>query len=214
MVLQCILQISSDQYYSCDITRKLPVRLSIVTINEDTGFGIVEPLDGNEETIKQYVNELEQSSSIEEVVVTFRSPHSYWTRVVHKLGIPSIYETILQSGCMTNLPIIVEGGVQEHQVLAPSREKLRDLLHLLRSRFTKVSIKQLKATTVGLSKVSLTSKQKKAFFIAFEAGYYSIPRKSSIAELCTDLGIKRVAMQERLKRAELRILSAYAENKF
>lgn len=214
MVLQCILQISSEHYYSCDLTGKLPVRVSIVTVNGNTGFGIVEPLDGNEENIQQYLKELKQSPSIEEVDVTYRSPQGYWTRVVHKLGNPSIYETILQSGCMTNLPIIVEGGVQEHHVLFPSREKLRDLLHLLRSRFTSVSIKQLKSLPIGLSKVSLTSKQNEAFVLAFEAGYYSIPRKSSITELCGDLGIKRVAMQERLKRAELRILSAYAINKF
>lgn len=214
MVIQCVLQISSEDYYSCDLTRRLPVRVSIITINGDTGFGVVEPLDGNESSIQQYVDELQESSSIRNVDITFKSPQSYWTRVVHKLGTPSIYETILQSDCMTNLPITIEGGVQTHHILVPSREKLRDLLLLLRTRFTNVSIKQLKATPIGLSKVSLTPKQEEAFFLAFQEGFYAIPRKTSIGKLCGQLGVKRVAMQERLKRAELRILSAYAENKF
>ena len=130
MVLSCILQISSEHYYSCELTRKIPVRVSIVTIDGDSGFGIVEPLDGNEQSVKRYVAELEKSSSTKEVEVTYSSPNGYWTRVVHELDSPSIYATILQSGCMTNLPIIIENGIQSHTVLFPSREKLRSLLEV------------------------------------------------------------------------------------
>ena len=169
MVLNCILQISSEHYYSCKLTQNIPVRVSIVTINGDTGFGIVESLDGNEDSVKMYIMELERSSSTKEVEITYKSPDGYWTRVVHELETPSIYDTILHSGCMTNLPITIENGIQSHMVLAPSREKLRDLLHLLRSRFTTVSIKKLRSTPVGLSRVFLTKKQDEAFRLVFNS---------------------------------------------
>lgn len=214
MVLSCILQISSEHYYSCELTRKIPVRVSIVTIDGDSGFGIVEPLDGNEQSVKRYVAELGKSSSTKEVEVTYRSPNGYWTRVVHELDSPSIYATILQSGCMTNLPIIIENGIQNHMVLFPSREKLRNLLHLLRTRYTSVSIKKMRSVPIGLSRVSLTKKQEEAFRLVFDSGYYSIPRQSHLEELSGKLDIKRVALQERLRRAELKIMSAYAENIF
>ncbi|MHA1575796.1 MAG: helix-turn-helix domain-containing protein [Candidatus Thorarchaeota archaeon] len=214
MVLSCILQITSEHYYSCELTRKIPVRVSIITINGDSGFGIVEPLDGNEQSVKRYVAELEKSSSTKEVEVTYRSPEGYWTRVVHELNDPSIYDTILQSGCMSNLPIKVENGIQSHTVLYPSQEKLRNLMHLLKSRFTNVSIKNIRSTPVALSRVSLTKKQAEAFRLVFDSGYYSIPRQSHLSELCEKLGIKRVALQERLRRAELQIMSAYAKDLF
>lgn len=214
MVLSCILQISSEHYYSCELTRKIPVRVSIVTIDGDSGFGIVEPLDGNEKSVKRYVSELEKSSSTKEVEVTYSSPNGYWTRVVHKLDSPSIYATILQSGCMTNLPIIIEKGIQSHTVLFPSQEKLRGLLYLLRTRYTNVSIKKIRSVPIGLSRVSLTKKQEEAFRLVFNSGYYSIPRQSHLEELSGQLDIKRVALQERLRRAELQIMTAYAENLF
>ena len=214
MVLSCILQISSEHYYSCVLTQKIPVRVSIVTIDGDSGFGIVEPLDGDEQSVKRYVAELEKSPSTKEVEVTYSSPNGYWTRVVHELDSPSIYATILQSGCMTNLPIIIENGIQNHMVLFPSRDKLRSLLHLLRTRFTNVSIKKIRSIPIGLSKVSLTKKQEEAFKLVFNSGYYSIPRQSHLEELSGKLDIKRVALQERLRRAELQIMTAYAEKLF
>jgi len=214
MVLSCVLQITSEHYYSCELTRKIPVRVSIITINGDSGFGIIEPLDGSEQSVRRYVSELKKSSSTKEVEVTYRSPEGYWTRVVHELKDPSIYDTILQSGCMSNLPIKIEKGIQNHTVLFPSQEKLRKLLQLLKSRFTNVSIKMIRSTPITLSRVSLTKKQAEAFRLVFDSGYYSIPRQSQLSELSGKLGIKRVALQERLRRAELQIMRAYAKDQF
>ena len=58
MVINCVIEIGSEDYYSCDLTKKIPVRVSILTINGNTGFGVVETLDGNEESCQQYVYDL------------------------------------------------------------------------------------------------------------------------------------------------------------
>ncbi|UCE09020.1 MAG: helix-turn-helix domain-containing protein [Candidatus Thorarchaeota archaeon] len=211
MVVQCTIEVTAEDYYSCDLTRRIPVRVSIITINGDTGFGIVEPTDGREQSIKDYVNAMSSSGSIKRVDVTFSSPAGYWTEVVHHMGRPSIYETVLQSGCMTQLPVVIQQGIQTHRVLAPSRNALRDLLKTLRLRFAKVSVKQLKSTKLGGTGITLTEKQKEAFLLAIRRGYYSIPRGVKLEDLCKELSIKRVAIQERLRRAEIQILNSYAE---
>lgn len=209
MVVQCLIEVSSEHYYSCELTQRIPVRVSIVAINGDTGFGILEPLIEDENSLEMYVNQLRGSSSIVSVDVTYKSPKAYWTRVVHKMNGPSIHDTILQEGCMSFLPIVVERGFQLHTVLAPSREILSSLLHVLRRRFTMVRIRRISSTPSVLTQEILTEKQKVAFNLAFESGYYSIPRSCKIEALAMKLGIRRVAMQERLRRAELRILSTY-----
>jgi predicted DNA binding protein len=211
MVLQCTIEVGAEDYYSCDLTRKIPVRVTLVTINGDTGFGITESSKGDEEAIQNYIKGLEASPSIKEVSIIHRSQEAYWTRVVHELDRASIHETILDSGCMTRLPIVVEQGLQYHTVLAPSQDTLSELIRLLRTRFPHVRIRRLKSQPTASFGIALTEKQKEAFLLAFQSGYYEMPRKSRIDQMCKILGIKRVAMQERLRRAEWRIISEFAD---
>ncbi len=189
----------------------IPVKVSIVTINGDTGFGIVESLEEDEGSIRKYIEELDKSESTKSVIVTHKAPQAYWTRVVHRVDGPSIYDTILQSGCMTYLPIVVQNGIQTHTVLAPSREVLSEMLQMLRERFSFVRIRRIRPTPSGLTDIVLTSKQREAVYLAFESGYYKIPRSCTIEELSMKLRIKRVAMQERLRRAEQRIIASYTQ---
>jgi predicted DNA binding protein len=140
MVIQSVLEISSEHYYSCELTQRIPVRVSIVAINGDTGLAILEPLEDGESSLLQYVKELSESPNTKSVEVTHQAPDAYWTHVVHQTDGPSIYDTVLQSGCMTFLPIVVERGVQKHTILAPTREVLSELLYLLRERFTSVRV--------------------------------------------------------------------------
>ena len=212
MVLECLLQIAAENYYSCELTDKIPVRVSIMTINGDTGFGVIEPVKGVESHLEEYVDKLKDDQDISEVEVTYKSPKAYWTRVVHHLEGPSIYETILSSGCMSQLPIIIQDGVQKHTVLAPSRDTVKEMLSLLRKRFSEVQLLRLRTTPYTKSGVPLTDKQMDAFRLAHESGYYEIPRRVKIAELAKKLDISRVAMQERLRRAERNIMNAYAHD--
>ncbi|MFW9995208.1 MAG: helix-turn-helix domain-containing protein [Candidatus Odinarchaeota archaeon] len=210
-MIQCRLLISSEDYYTCQLTREIPVRVTIVTINLPAGFAIIEPLAGGEETLKRYVNAMHQSASIIKFDITRESPDGYWTRSVHQLDYPSIYETILESGSMTLLPVIIEKGVQNHNILSPSPKALESLLRTLNTRFTNVKIKQLHSRPGSLFPSLLTDKQLEAFKIAHESGYYSVPRKTKVTELAKKIGIKRVAMQERLRRVEMRIMKDYAD---
>lgn len=210
-MIETNLQISSKDYYSCELTEKIDVKVTIVTIQLPEGYGYVEALKGGEKTIEAFIQGYRSSHNILELEVTYKSPTVYWTRTIHKLDFPSIYETILESKNMSLLPIIIVNGIQHHTVLSPSRESLKKLLETLKSRFTSVKIISIRSTPINLNKNLLTFKQLEAFKLAYASGYYEIPRRKKIKEMAPILGIERVAMQERLRRAELRILTDYAK---
>ncbi|TFG07146.1 hypothetical protein EU522_01000, partial [Candidatus Thorarchaeota archaeon] len=170
-----------------------------------------EPLEGGEDSIKAYIEELGRSNSIEEVKVTYKSPEAYWTRVVHRMESDSIYETILKNDCMTRLPVTIQSGIQHHVVLAPSNELLKKLLRELKLKFISAKLVQIRSNPTSPFESILTDKQKAAFLLAFQEGYYRMPRRVYISELAERLGIKRVAMQERLRRAEFRIMTDFAD---
>ncbi len=212
-MIQLYLQISSKDYYLCELTKKIPVKVTIVTIKLPEGYGLIEALEGGEESIQLYVDSIKESKSVLEFEVTYSSPTVYWTRSVHNLDFPSIYETILESGSMSLLPIIIREGIQYHTVYSPSRDAIKKLIKTLKIRFTTVKVVSLSSAPLKSERTLLTPKQLEAFKLAFDKGYYEIPRrlKINIETLAQHIGIKRVAMQERLRRAEQRILTDYAK---
>ena len=105
----------------------------------------------------------------------------------------------------------IENGVQRHVILAPTRDALSQLLKELRSRFTKVSVKRISSTADSPFSRVLTQKQHEAFLLAHRSGYYRLQKRPKLSDLSKTLGIKRVAMQERLRRAEARIMDWFNE---
>ena len=58
----------------------------------------------------------------------------------------------------------------------------------------------------------LTDKQFRTLMLAHRKGYYKIPRKITLEELSEELGVKRVACQERIRRAEQKIIDKYVND--
>jgi predicted DNA binding protein len=211
-MIQAILKIASENYYSCEITSKIPVRINLVAINGPEGFGIIDSLDGAESPLKKYAQYMKRSKSILEFEITYKSSSQYWTRARHHMEGPTIHQTVLESGCMTMLPIVISEGKQTHTILSPSQEAFSSLYETLRKRFTFVELDRVRRSPTGLFAPVLTKKQEKAFRIAFQRGYYEIPRRCDIEELTCEVTIKRVAFQERLRRAERAIMNEFARS--
>jgi len=210
-MIEVRLEITAEGYYSCDLTRKIPVRVELVSINGPLGFGIIQSQTGDEKPLSDYVKSLKKSSSINEVRITYRTPELYWTEVVHQLDKKSIHETILENGCMSRFPIVIEGGSQMHHLLAPDQDAFRKAFDALRERFSKVRILSIRRSPKGSGVSGLTTKQLDAMKLAISRGYYQLPRKTEIKHLAKELGIKRVAMQERMRRAERAIMIQFSE---
>lgn len=211
-MIEAILKITSENYYSCELTRSIPVRVSLVTINGPEGFGIIESLDGTERPLKKYTTLMKRSPSIAVFEVLHKSDLLFWTRAVHNIEGESILDTVLENGCMTRLPIIITQGYQSHSILAPSQKKFSQMFADLKKRFTSVIIERIKRYPDGMTLPLLTRKQMDAISLAYSRGYYEIPRESEIEQLSQELGIKRVAMQERLRRAEKKIITEFVQS--
>ncbi len=213
-MIEAKLEITAEGYYSCDLTRKIPVRVDLISINGPLGFGIIQSLTSEEKPLSKYVKALKQSGSIVDVRVTHATPEQYWTEVTHKLKSKSIHETILESGCMSRFPIVIQGGTQIHHVLAPDQDAFRLAFDNLRSRFSKVRVLNVRRSPRGPLGPGLTQKQLDALKVAVSNGYYDIPRRARMENLAQKLRVRRVAMQERLRRAERTIMQQFAAEYF
>ena len=211
-VIRSKIAISSEDYYSCELTKKIPVRVTVLAVNGSVGLGFYEALDNNYENLERYVKQMQESPQIKDIRVTHRSEKRIWTRVAHKLDYPSIHDTILESGSMTILPIIIEKGVQYHNILSPTPQAFRELHKKLQDRFTSSQLRAISSKPTETVQDLLTDKQYEALNLAFQRGYYDVPRRCTLEELAGILGIKRVAMQERIRRAELRIMNEFASS--
>ncbi len=210
-MIEAILQITSENYYSCELTRKIPVRINLVSINGPEGFGIIESLDGTEAPLRKYLKFMKRSSSVLEIEITHKSNLQYWTRAVHSIEGASIHDTVLENGCMTRLPIVILKGSQYHTILAPSQQEFSQVFDSLKKRFTSVKVERVRRYPGGTITPPLTPKQIEAIRLAHTQGYYEIPRKCEVQDIAKKLGIKRVAMQERLRRAERTIMKEFAQ---
>jgi predicted DNA binding protein len=208
-MIQTLLEISPRGYSTCEITRKIPVKVTIVAIQYPVGYGYLEALSGREKSIKEYIESLNELKHVQEYEVIFSSPSVYWTRSVFTQDYSSIYKTVLDLGSMPILPITISSGTQYYTILSPSSELLKILLIGLKKKFTSVEIKSLSSIPFKSKESILTRKQLDTFKLAFDQGYYRIPKDLTLNDLAQKLGIKRTSMQERLKRAEKRILTDY-----
>lgn len=63
-----------------------------------------------------------------------------------------------------------------------------------------------------LTLAGLTPKQREALLLAYEEGYYNLPRKTALAELSERLGISRRSLSDRLRRAERQLVETAITN--
>jgi hypothetical protein len=91
-------------------------------------------------------------------------------------------------------------------LLGASRRDLDGLFRELRDAGFDVKIERLMVGDAGSSRSMLTPVQRETLRLAYERGYYEIPRGTSLMELASDLGVSDQACSERLRRGIQRIL--------
>lgn len=88
----------------------------------------------------------------------------------------------------------------EHETLSAFQDRIRDA----DCSMTLERLQTADAPTVD-GQFMLTDKQREALVAAQQLGYYDIPRKITLSELATELGISQQALSKRLRRAQLTI---------
>jgi predicted DNA binding protein len=59
---------------------------------------------------------------------------------------------------------------------------------------------------------SLSDRQRETLLLAYERGYYEIPRRTTTADLAAELGVERRTAEDHLRRAENKLVDALAEH--
>lgn len=101
------------------------------------------------------------------------------------------------------------GGWRLRQQFADREEfaRLRELCRDIGISFELDRLYQATATDDDL--IGVTNKQREALLAAYEAGYFAVPRRASMADVAGDLGISVPSLAERLHRAESHLIEHY-----
>ncbi len=122
----------------------------------------------------------------------------------------SSYDKVVQSNILYSNPITVQRGYEIHDVIATDPDRMRKMLDEL-SEIGELKILKIGDFKPEASSVKLTLKQREALNTALSQNYYSWPRKVSLEELALSSNISMRAFQERLRRAEAKLLPILLE---
>ncbi len=129
-----------------------------------------------------------------------------------------VEDCIRSYGCSILYPSVFSEGREVHRIVAPSRERLKQLFERLQEfgpsgasleAVTDVGPESLQVS-VNLADITriLTKKQLNVLTTAVEAGYYHSPRRTSTERLAKGFGLSRSTLQEHLRKAESKVLAS------
>lgn len=133
--------------------------------------------------------------------------------IFHSANSPSSsYERILQTGVVYTGPCVTRAGYEIHPIVAIDPHGINKALNELSE------IGDIKVANIGSFKglraeLGITTKQAEALDIALKSDYYTWPRSSKLDDLAKVAGISRRSLQERLRRAESKLIP-YAAREF
>ncbi len=111
-------------------------------------------------------------------------------------------------------PVVMKEGFEYWEIGSWERSKLMGFYHKIQ-KFASVEILKLKrdfpSVFIQHSLPKLTAKQRRAFEVAKEEGYYEYPRRVSVEELAKIAGVPRTTFQSHLRKAECKLLDVVVE---
>lgn len=113
--------------------------------------------------------------------------------------------------CVHELREVRDSSLQ-FSVTIPDRTHIAPLIDDLRERGATVSVNRiLTAGSEDEEAPGLTEKQREAFLLAVEAGYYDRPRGATLDEIADELDITSSAVSQRLTAVKRRLARRYAQ---
>ena len=118
----------------------------------------------------------------------------------------SILEHLLKTNCVFIGPTVVRDGVENWQIMAPSRKELQKAIARLEGH---AEIAYIRSSGPDHSSEGLTERQAAALAAAIEMGYFDSPRRASIENVARRMGISASTAVEHLRKAEKKVLESY-----
>jgi hypothetical protein len=120
---------------------------------------------------------------------------------VRLLG-PALVDHGLQIEALQN-----EGGGWAFRVVAPDREALQNAIECCQEECESFSLSELyTAEAPSGEEATLSDAQRETLELAYEAGFYEVPRRTDQSELAETLGISTSAVSQRLRKGVNRLI--------
>lgn len=110
------------------------------------------------------------------------------------------------------VPRVEQAAVHERGVSvdqAGPQEQLSEMLADLRAAGFNISLVKLQDYRIEATPLdALTDRQREVLEVAYDSGYYDVPRSASTAEIAAELGVDDSTVAEHLQRAERNLLAS------
>lgn len=119
-----------------------------------------------------------------------------------------VVRVMQETGLVPRFPVPVEAG-WDHWVVVDQKEPLKGFIDALRSQRAPVphdEVRFLRSGPVRVPQGLMTQHQRKVLEAAFEAGYYDRPRRVTVRDLASSLGMSKSALSEALMAAEHKVM--------
>lgn len=132
---------------------------------------------------------------------------------------PTVDAHLNEHGCLLLPPLQYENGARLCRILALEGARLTACYRSLLEEFdvTVDAKRDLERVSPGHSPFALegsvpalTRRQRQVFVLAYERGYYELPRETTMTEIADRLEIDRRTAEEHRRRAERKLLGALA----
>lgn len=121
-----------------------------------------------------------------------------------------VLDRVLENNCHQIRPLRVSGGTEQWHVVTENVSDIKNLLSSLKE-IGEVKVHRIGKYAPERKTQWLTAKQRRAFSLAVERGYYCWPRKVSLEELAQVAKISRKVYQDHLRKAESKLMPRIAK---
>ncbi len=118
------------------------------------------------------------------------------------------FQNFYYMGCVPFPNISINGGIEEIKIFGFSQKNLKESIKFFVESMNDFKIIEKKE--IPFSNFGLSFKEKEAFDLANSSGYFEIPRKTTLDELASSLGIGKSAFEERIRKAQIKMVRAYS----
>ncbi len=132
----------------------------------------------------------------------------------------SLYSHLFDIELFHPAPVIIKEGYEYWNISSWNRRALEKLIEEIEkwshkfSEFHLLNLSKADLSEIYFPRIlpELPEKQKRAFGIAMEEGYYTWPRKADLAHLSKKMGVSISTYQEHLRKAEAKLLPFFASS--
>ncbi|MFA6952806.1 MAG: helix-turn-helix domain-containing protein [Candidatus Methanomethylophilaceae archaeon] len=179
------------------------VKVQIITcsmLDQGTGYSMVRILDSDGTHLEEGTYEGEYGSC----VINKFSPKHYVAMVINKRC--KLSSLINEAGCFLTSAVPITDTEIEWKLIGPNNTALHNLVDNMRDAGFAVEL--ISSESVDMD-FALTDKQEQYFDVAMNLGYYDIPKRAGLDELCRVLGCSKSTLNIVLRTAEKKIFDMY-----